>query len=347
MNVNLTHWSLVRNCDAKFRLHLAVCTLTWPMQRPWIGLLAAGTLLAASMPPRNAQEAFDQAPPAAAVASFPTPRVERESPSDLELSGDLAGLAPGTIRYLTRDDLLTLPQVSYTVTDDANFTGPTQISGVLLEELNRKLAAAPESDLLVAICSDQYHANYPHAYIAQHNPLLVLKINGQSPAGWPKDPETHRYDMGPYLISHPTFSPAFKIFSQPDEAQIPWGVVRLEFRQEKMVLGVIAPRGPQAASELVQAGYRIAQQNCLRCHNMGQEGGMKAGHPWLVLSAWAAASPKYFADYVRNPQSRNPRAQMPGNPGYDDATLAALTAYFKTFSSSTQGQPGPQEKEKP
>lgn len=202
------------------------------MQRPWIGLLAAGALLAASRPPRSAQEAFDQAPTAAAVASSPIPRVERESPSDLELGGDLAGLAPGTIRYLTRDDLLTLPQVSYTVTDDANFTGPTQISGVLLEELNRSLAAAPESDMLVAICSDQYHANYPHAYIAEHHPLLVLKINGQSPAGWPKDPETHRYDMGPYLISHPKFSPAFKIFSQPDEAQIPWGVVRLEFRQE-------------------------------------------------------------------------------------------------------------------
>jgi mono/diheme cytochrome c family protein len=124
-------------------------------------------------------------------------------------------------------------------------------------------------------------------------------------------------------------------------------VVRLEFRQEKMVLGAIAPRGPQAASELVQAGYRIAQQNCFRCHNMGQEGGMKAGHPWLVLSAWAAASPKYFADYVRNPQSTNPRTQMPGNPGYDDATIGALIAYFKTFSSWSQERPGPPEKEKP
>jgi cytochrome c1 len=51
-----------------------------------------------------------------------------------------------------------------------------------------------------------------------------------------------------------------------------------------------------------------------------------------VLSAWATASPEYFAAYVRNPQSRNPQAQMPGNPGYDEATLGALIAYFKTFS---------------
>jgi len=316
------------------------------MQRPLIGLLAAGVLLAASMPAQNARGAFDKALTSGAVAPFSSLRVERASPFDLELSGDLAGLAPGTTRYLTRDDLLTFPQVSYTVTDDANFTGPTQITGVLLEELIRKVAAAPESDMLVAICSDQYHANYPHAYIAEHHPLLVLKINEQPPPGWPKDPETHRYDMGPYLISHSKFSPAFKIFSQSDEAQIPWGVVRLEFRNEKTVLGAIAPHGPQAADERVQAGYRIAQQNCFRCHNMGQEGGMKAGHPWLALSAWAAASPKYFADYVRNPQSRNPRAQMPGNPGYDDATIGALTAYFKTFSSSSEEKPSPQEKGK-
>jgi hypothetical protein len=51
-----------------------------------------------------------------------------------------------------------------------------------------------------------------------------------------------------------------------------------------------------------------------------------------VLSAWAAAAPEYFAAYVRNPQAKNPRAQMPGNLGYDDATIHALTAYFRTFS---------------
>jgi mono/diheme cytochrome c family protein len=313
------------------------------MQRPLIGLLAAGVLLAVSMPAQNARKAFDHAPTVAAIDPIPVPRVERASPSDLEVSGDIAGLAAGKTRYLRRDDLLTLPQVTYTVTDDANFTGPTQISGVLLEELTRKLAAAPESDMLVAICSDQYHANYPHAYVAGHHPLLVLKINGQSAGGWPKDHETHRYDMGPYLISHARFSPAFKIFSQPDEAQIPWGVVRLEFQNEKAVFGAIAPRGLQTTDTLIQAGYRIAQQNCFRCHNMGEEGGMKAGHPWLVLSAWAASSPKYFADYVRNPQSKNPRAQMPGNPGYDDATIGALTAYFRTFSPNPHG-PGPSDK---
>jgi mono/diheme cytochrome c family protein len=269
---------------------------------------------------------------------------ERSSPLDLEVSGEelreVGQAAPN--HYLTRDDLLTLPQITYTVTDDTNFTGPTEISGVLLEDLARALA--PDSDLIVAVCSDEYHANYPHSYIAAHHPLLVLKINGQPPAGWPKDSETHRDGMGPYLISHAKFSPAFKIFSHADYPQIPWGVVHLEFRSEKTVFAAIAPRGPQAADAAMQAGYRIAQQNCFRCHNSGPEGGMKSGHPWLVLSAWAAASPQYFTDYVRHPQSRNPNAQMPGNPSYDDATIAALIAYFKTFQLPTQATPSTQKK---
>ena len=48
-----------------------------------------------------------------------------------------------------------------------------------------------------------------------------------------------------------------------------------------------------------------------------------------------------FAAYVRNPQASNPNAQMVGNPGYDDATIHALIAYFKTFSSPEQSQEKP------
>ena len=267
-------------------------------------------------------------------ASWVTLQTARSSPDDLALGGQLAGFPPGTTRYMTRDALLALPQVTYTVADDANFSGPTQISGVPLEGLIHTLTAPLHADLVVAICDDEYRANYPGAYLAAHHPLLVLKINGQPPSGWPKDVEGHGLSMGPYMISHPKFTPAFKILAHADEAQIPWRVVQLDFRDAKTVFGAIAPRAPHANEPAVQAGYRIAQQNCFRCHNMGAEGGHKAGRPWLVLSAWASASPEYFAAYVRNPQSKNPRAQMPGNPAYDDATLAALRAYFQTFAAS-------------
>ena len=101
---------------------------------------------------------------------------------------------------------------------------------------------------------------------------------------------------------------------------------------EKTVFGAIAPRGPQAQDREVKDGLRIAEENCFRCHNAGREGGQKSGRSWESLSVIAAASPKDFSAYIRAPLAKNPHAQMPGNPQYDDATLAALTAYFRTFS---------------
>jgi mono/diheme cytochrome c family protein len=270
---------------------------------------------------------------AGSARGFPALHEKRQLPSDLELSGALPGLPPESTRYITRDELLAMPQVSFTVTDDTNFAGPTKIRGVKLEDLARKFGASSASDMVVAICDDGYRANYPHSYLVAHHPVLVLEVNGQPPAGWPKAAEDHTSDMGPYMISHAAFMPSYKILSHVDEAQIPWGVVRIEFREEKIVFGVIAPRGPHANDREVQDGFRIAQQNCLRCHNQGQEGGQKSGRPWDMLGGRAAASPREFAAYIRAPKTKNPRAQMPSNPQYDDATLAALTAYFRTFSN--------------
>ena len=286
-----------------------------------------------------------------AASSFPFPThafddslVERAhkgrfAPTDLEIGGDLRSLPPGSTRYLSREDLLTLPQVSYTVNDDTNFTGPTQISGVLLEDLVPALATAPDRDMIVAVCGDQYHAHYPHSYLAAHHPVLVLKINGQLPEHWPKDAEGLGLDMGPYLVSHAHFRPTFTLLSHEDQPQIPWGVIRLEFRNEAMLLGAIAPSARYSGDASVQTGYRIAQQNCFRCHNAGAEGGLQAHHPWLVLAAWATASPEHFARYIRSPKSENPNAQMHPNPNYDDATLQALTAYFRSFLSASQEKP--------
>jgi len=250
------------------------------------------------------------------------------------LSGALAGLPPESIRYITHDELLAMPQTEFTVTDDMNFTGATKIRGVKLEDLARTLGASPTSDMVVAICDDGYRANYPQAYLAAHHPVLVLEVNGQPPAGWPKDSVEHKYDMGPYMISNPKFTPSFQVLSHTDEAQIPWGVVRIEFRDEKIVFGAITPRGPHARDQEVQDGFRIAQQNCYRCHNSGREGGEKSGLPWDVLGAFAAKSPGDFAAYVHAPLSKNKKAQMPSNPQYDKGTLQALAAYFRTFSDT-------------
>jgi mono/diheme cytochrome c family protein len=275
------------------------------------------------------------APRAAAQSASSAPSIlhdTRELPSDLELGGELAGLPGGTTRFITRQDLLALPQVTYTVTDDPNFKdlGSVRVTGVSLDELAKRFAP-PDADTVVAICNDKYRANYPRDYRMAHRPLLVLDINGKGPAEWPT---SEGGDMGPYLISHPNFTPRFKVLSYVEEAQIPWGVVRIEFRKEKQVFGAIAPRGPQASDPAVRNGFRIARENCFRCHDAGDKGGRKAGVNWVVISSIAAGAPDFFMAYVRDPKSKSPRAQMPGNPDYDAATLRALAAYFRTFAAN-------------
>jgi mono/diheme cytochrome c family protein len=258
-------------------------------------------------------------------------RVKRGSGLDLEVAGDLAEVPAGSVRYIVREDLKALPQVTYTVTDDGNFGEAVQVRGVELEVLAREFAGSGEKALIVAVCGDLYRAHYPQGYVEAHRPMLVMEIDGEGPASWPKSKEGSGSAMGPYLISHPRFTPSFKILGNEEEVQIPWGVVRLEFRNEEAIFKEIAPRAVNAGEAEVQAGYRIARQNCLRCHGPASYGRLKGQITWSGIAFFADSSPRGFAAYVRNPRSVAQYAEMPGNPTYDDATVEALIAYFRTF----------------
>jgi mono/diheme cytochrome c family protein len=266
----------------------------------------------------------------------------RSSPGDLEVGGELAGLPPGSTRYVRYHDLLSLPQESYTVSDDTNFPHGARIGGVALSTLIQRFAALPQSALTVAICYDKYRTNYPRDYMAAHHPILVLRIDGKLRDAWPKS--EHGGPLGPYLISHPVFKPSFKVLSHEDEPQIPYGVTRLEFRQESAVFGAIRPASQWRENQQVQQGYIIARQDCFRCHNKGAEGGTMAGSSWPKLGALAATDPRRFRIIIRDPASIKPDTKMPAQPGYDDATLDALAAYFRTFAGNDSH---PETKPKP
>jgi hypothetical protein len=284
------------------------------MTRAFLLLLAMGSM--AALPGADSQNIL---------------HAERSSAGDLEVGGDLAGLPPGATRYIRYEDLLRLPQETYTVSDDSNLPAKTEITGAALETLARLLGEGSADTLVVAICDDQYRANYPHDYVAAHHPLLVLRINGKPHDQWP--PLKEGGSARPYLISHPFFKPAFKVLSHEDEPQIPYGIVRIELHRESVVFGAIRPPGKWAPDSPVDQGYVIARQDCFRCHNMGAEGGTKAGRSWLKLAAGAVQDGQRFRQTIRNPASVNPKATMPAHTDYDDATLDALTAYFKTFAA--------------
>ena len=64
-------------------------------------------------------------------------RDSRTSPTDLQLSGDVPGTIDYAGRYVAYNELLKLPQVTFTVTDDSNFPGKAEIKGVYLDEVLR------------------------------------------------------------------------------------------------------------------------------------------------------------------------------------------------------------------
>jgi mono/diheme cytochrome c family protein len=242
-------------------------------------------------------------------------------------------LPGGAVRYVSYAELTHLPQVEYAVSEDTNLPENTRISGVPLDVLGTALGTAANADMIVAICYDKYRTNYPQSYLTDHRPLLVLKINDDPPWKWQSDKSGRA--LGPYLISNPDFSASTTNIARIEEKQIPFGVVRIEFRSEAEVFGAIRPRGSYPENSPVMQGYRIARQNCFRCHNVGSEGGHMAGRPWRTLAVWAAADPDRFNSYVRNPQLFNPHNRMEGSPQYNDATLSALRAYFSTFVTDT------------
>jgi cytochrome c2 len=254
----------------------------------------------------------------------PRLRAARSSPNDLELNADA-----GPTRYLSLHDLLPISQTITIAPDDGNFKTASQVKAVPLENLARALGAPP-TDMIVAICKDKYRGYYPRDYLAAHHPVLVIELNDKPLSDLPTESEGD--DPGPYLIAHENFTSAFKILAASDEPQIPWGVVRLEFRDEKTVFGAIAPYGPHAGDAELQDGYKMARQNCFRCHNNGSEGGLKSGVSWTVLGALAANSPEFFVGYVRDPKAKNPKTQMAASPEYDDRTMRALIAYFRGFA---------------
>jgi hypothetical protein len=263
----------------------------------------------------------------AADTGGPVLQAARHSAQDLKLSGDLPG---GAVRFISRDELEKLPQVTVTVTNDANFIGSASISGVSLDVLLHALHVEEKNTIVAAVCDDEYEAYYPDEYREAHHPILVLRINGKPLNQVSRTADAGVY--GPYLISYPNFQPRYHILSHEEEAEIPNGVVELRFLKQDVVLHSIEPRGGFEADAPETKGYRIALQNCFRCHDAGSYGGHKGGRSWSSLGKIAKNDPKFFEAYIKDPQAEDQYAQMPSYSKYDEATLQALTAYFQTFA---------------
>jgi hypothetical protein len=252
-------------------------------------------------------------------------QVQRSSPQDLEITGDVPGIPAGQSRFLRYADLAALKQASFTVKDDIDFDGPVQLTGVPLDDLIQALGINGSQQLVAAVGADGYEGNYTAGYRSAHQPFLVLTIGGKPPAQWPKGPEGEAY--APYIISHPHFKPGMKILAHVEEPQLPFGITKLRFYDQAAILASLKP--PVSAGPVALQGYQIVLNSCLRCHSSGEIGGNKSPFGWPQLALIARGNAEAFGKYIIQPNRVNSEATMPANPRYDAATIAALTAYFQ------------------
>jgi hypothetical protein len=254
-------------------------------------------------------------------------RPQRGSPTDLAITGLLAGLPRGEARYVRWSDLRALPVVRLRLRDEFA-PGDEEVTVLFLDDLWRALPRAAGADVLLATCSDGYASVYRRDFIARFRPFLILEIDGRGPAQWP--PPGLTSNPGPYVISVAAgVAPAVATLLDANHKK-PWGVVALEVASYAERFHD-AYAGPWARlSVRGEAGRNIWINSCASCHAGPGKifGGSKSGQAFPTLAALAAANPAFFRAYVRHPQALVPNAKMESHPHYTDAQLEALIAFI-------------------
>jgi hypothetical protein len=273
------------------------------------------------------------APPAARAS--PTLFEQRSSPFDLEVSGLLAGVPAGAVRYLRYGELRAMPVTVLHLPGE--FTpGDQEATVVFLSDLWKALPVAAGADCILASCSDKYASVFTRGFIARYRPFLVLEINGAGPDKWP--PKGLDFNPGPYVI---TLSQAL----EPAVAEVvdvehkkPWGVTSLEFAGFADRFGD-AYKGPWASlSARARAGRDLWINSCASCHfGPGRIfSGDQSHQAFPIVAAIARGDPALFKRYVRDPRSVISTAKMEPHPHYSDAQLDSIIA----FVTAEQGPAG-------
>jgi len=251
----------------------------------------------------------------------------RTAPTDLAITGGLAGVPLGESRFVRWADLRALPTHRLKLTGEF-VPGEQEVTVVFLSDLWRALPVGAEADVALATCGDGYAAVYRAEFVSRYRPFVVLEINGQGPEKWP--PPGLKFNPGPYVISVATaVEPAVAGLLDVGHKK-PWGVNTIEFaRFAERFHGAWAGKWA-ALSARGAEGREIWINSCASCHPGpdGIFGGTKSGQPFPVIAAIAGYDPGLFRRYVRAPKAENPAAKMEPHPHYTDAQLDALIAFI-------------------
>lgn len=273
----------------------------------------------------------------AAIATLPLHAVEmhavelhavelhqaRASPTDLEVTGLLRGVAAGERRWVRWEDIRRLP--SRTIESDGEFLKGRQVLRVvLLEDLLARLPLAPGFDTVVAVCSDGYAAAFDAQFRQAWKPFIVVEINGTGPNAWPLPGMPS--DPGPYIVSvSDAVTPGVSGLLDVPHKQ-PWGTTELHFVREADAFRSLHEGDWRALSASAERGRTLWVNSCFSCHTGPADatGGTRSGRPFVVLQALARHAPDHFAAYVRNPRAFAPEARMTPHAHYTDAQMADI-----------------------
>lgn len=249
----------------------------------------------------------------------------RTSPTDLAVTGLIAGASADATRFIRWSDLAKLP----TSTLKGGFVGGEQeVTVVFLSDLWDALPRSDGADTLLATCTDGYASVYRTAFIKEFRPFLILAIDGVGPEKWP--PPSLKLNPGPYVISVAT-SVAPAVASLIDAGhKRPWGVTTIRLaRYDAAFAGFASGRWAAPSARAIE-GREIWINSCASCHSGAPDafGGTKSDRPFDVLAAHALHNSDYFKRYVRSPKSFVATAKMEAHPHYSDLQLDALIAFL-------------------
>jgi mono/diheme cytochrome c family protein len=252
---------------------------------------------------------------------------ERALPTDLAVTGRLAGVPAGETRFVRWADLRALPAITKLKLDGEFVKGEQEVTALWLADFWAALPKAADADTLLATCTDGYAAVYRPEFIKTYLPILILEINGQGPDKWP--PPGLKFNPGPYVITvSKDIVPAVATYLDAGHKK-PWGTHVIEVANYADRFKAAYTGNWAGLSVRAEAGREIYINSCTSCHGGPDKmfGGTKSGRVFEVLVAHATHNPEYFKKYVRAPKSVMPLATMQAHPDYTDEQLAAIMAF--------------------
>lgn len=294
-----------------------------------IGMLTEDLSTDTIFNPRLLPESFPRPPGSsnstAALILTPT----RSRSTDLEIVAAWKDDSPPQARFLSRDQLESLPVVRFTKALDVGVSKDPAV-GVLLTDLLAALPLSTQPDFVLADCTDKYQGNFTTRVMEHNQPVLVTHVGDTPLDQWAAEQENPGW--GPYLIDildeNNLTDPVHKK---------PWGVTTLRLTQIHRLVETLKTQAPSTAGDwdLHHPGFRLFLANCASCHASadGAVGGAVSNRTLPILATFAKYNPDYFFKMLKDPVGTNPLAeQMPPTPHYSQQQFQQIRDWLALFA---------------